>query len=677
MRLALIFMDCHPFGHSRRLIEESLRVCDSNRFCFYIKPEGLGIIPRKLLEGREVIEFKNHLEAIDKANRRGDIDAIVIFDLYDSLIQSLLEIDFCKRIIFYNASTNLLISSEKLKALAHKGYTFLWEHEVACYIFQKYVYSEGLCGILPYPVPFNLEIEVKEKPYDVSFPGSFEERKGASVFLLVLPDLLNARMRLNASILGHERLVGELAKYRGRMNLKEEPDNSQEEFLRDLVSSKVVFFAYDPYEHSFGGSGILRECMFYGVPVVATEGSLLSYYLSKVYGAWVPLSSRIDKGIVFEAINRALQGHEELKEKALKARLKVRAECSSLAFIEKLFRFIEGELENLSFDIPEVILRKAEAFFFFSKANLAWRKHMIEEAELEIDRALSIDSGYWRALFLKSDILSSKAGYKEALECLEIAETNPFISPLNKTYALLKKASVFEKMGKRSYCLDTINRIKGLRSYLSFRGLEELVELASVMDREFLSEIVLESENYLEALRSSCYRIRFILEIIYICLSLGMPIDSYVHKLLKEIDMISPHEEVMFKTDPMRIRNLFDKIFILLAKYNEKGLTKQLLSVFVRLFGKFAMEDPLYIYNLASLYEKIDDLDKAENLFKESLSRNFYNKSGIYFHLGEIALKRGNREEAICYYLLCLKYESNHSLAAKRLNELGVGKYGV
>ncbi|KUK14655.1 MAG: TPR-repeat-containing protein [bacterium 42_11] len=671
MKVAFFFLDCHPFGHSRRLIEESLRLCKEDKFCFYLRPEGVHIVSPRTLSGKEVVTYRNPFLALKELNERKDIDAIVVFDLYESFVESLVKVDFQKEVLFYNASVSLLPFDEKLRLLACKGYTFLWEHEIAHYVFKKHVCPQGVSGVLPYPIPSDIEVNVDDQVFDISFPGSFEERKGASVFLHIIPHLLDAGLELKATLLGHERLIGELAKYRGKVALKEGTDNSQEEFLQELLSSKIVFCAYDPYEHSFAGSGILKECMFYGIPVVATEGCLLSYYLSKFNGAWIPLNNRIDKELICSTVLGAVQIYDKLKEKALEAKPRVKAECSSLVFIKRLLDSIRKKREEeVSLDVPEVILKRAESYFFFSKANISYRRHEFEKAEEELNKALSTDSGYWRALILKSDILSRKGRYEEALSYLELAESNPLISPLNKAHILVKRASLFERIGKKTYCLKTVDELKNWRFYLSSRGLEELLELSSAKDNEIVKEVLNDSTNYLKVLKNKTYKVRFLLEAIYAGLLIGNSVSELVFNLLKEIDFVSFHEEVLFRTDPLRLKNLFNEIFILLAKRDEENIAKLLLTVFTRLYGKFAIEDPLYLYNLASLYEKIGDLDNAERLFKEALSKNFYNEAGIYFHLGEIALKRGNKKEAQEYYHLCLSREPGHGLAGKRLREL-------
>lgn len=674
MKIALFFIEFHPYGHTRRLVEEALRVFTEREFCFFINAGGSGFIEPDLLDRKEVFFFHNVADGIKEIASRKDIDALVLFDTYDNEVARFLDSVPLgqRRVVIYNPSANTVLHVRNLASLVSKGFILLWEHELVCYIFNKYVYSKGLCGLLPFPIPL-FEYDPVEQSYDLLFPGSFEERKGASVFLYILPRMLDKSLKIRASLMGHERFVAELAKYRGKVSLREGFDRSQEDFLKEVVSSRVAFLAYDPYEHSFSGSGILRECMFYGTPVIATQGSWLSYYLERNEGGWLPLENRMDEDVVLKTVEEALYSYDTLKEKALSAMDRVRSESSSLMFKRKILDAIDGMVDEPDFGkLPQDLLRKAESYLWFMKANLAYRRGDKEEAERLLDESFSFDKRYWRALFLKADLLMERGEYEEAINLIESVDCNPLISPANKAMVLIKKAQIFDRMGKISYCIKSFEELKPLTAFVPSRYIEDILKIPLAKDTGVIQKLFLETSDYLKIFNNKAYRIRFLLEMIYMGAVLNVPLDSHMEALLEEIDSLSSEENILLsEIESLRVRAIFNDFCLLLIRKGEMGLVRVLIDCFVRLIQKLNIKDPVYFYNIASLYEKVEELDKAEELFTYLLNREFHNKPGIYFHLGEIALKRGDKKKALDYYSRCLQEESDHSLARRRLMELG------
>ena|GEM_PF-1772661 len=671
MKVALAFMDFYIYGHSRRVIEESLRVFNGRKFCFYLDFRVLPFISKDLLVGKEINLFSSVRECFDELARRRDIDVIVFFDLYRHNMEGIREADLShRRLIIYNASVNLLFFDEEMELVLSKGFVFLLENEVACHIAKKYASNFNRFGFLPFPI--SVSEDFRKPSFDLVFPGSFEERKGASVFLSVLPMLLKRGFRLRATLFGNERFLGELARYRDSISLREEPDRSQEDFVKELTSAKVCPLFYDPYEHSLAGSGILRECMFYGIPVVATEGSWLSYYLERNGGAWVPLDNRIDSHRVFEVIVEALSRYNELKDRALRARERVQAECSSRVFRDKLLKLIEGDnFTSEKLDLPERVVKRAESYLWFMKANIAYRRGKKSEAQEHIDKALSIDPNYWRTLFLKSELLLEQGDYRGALELIEVAETNPLISPTNKAFALVEKAKIFERMGRYSLCIDSLEELRRWRAYLSSRNVEELIKLSSLRETKLLDDILRDSLNYVALLSRKAHKIRFMLEALYVRILKGEPLEDYLDVLLEEIETVSREDPSSAEFESLRVRETFYELCCSFLSMDRQISAKRLLSIFELLCQRLGETNSLYVYSLASLYERLGELDKAYELFKSLLDRGFHVRSGVYFHLGEIAFKKGNKDEAIKFYHLCLKCEPNHSLAKERLYLLG------
>lgn len=681
MKIAFIFLVYHPFGHFRGLFEGILRSFYGDDYYFYINSVHPLMIPAELWKDRNIIYFDNFEGLLRELSFNGDIDAIIIFDLDPKFIDALMKVDFStKRVILYNASVDILTSGDSLSTLLSKGFIFLLEHEVAYHIAKKYVFAEGNWGILPYPVIVERELEASHQSYDFLFPGSFEERKGASVLLMVIPDILKVGLSVRTSLFSfemNELMLLWLVKYEGKVSLKKKPDESQSDFIKELISSRFVFFPYDPYQYSLSGSGILKECMVYGIPVIVTKNSFLSYYLEKNGGSWVPLESRIDKEAIMKTIIGSIEDYDYLKEKALKVRDKIETENSIYYFKNRLLNFIENGVSSANMYLPEALLCRAESYFLYFKASMVYRQGKDEEAEELLDRALAKDHSYWRALFLKSDLLSRKGMYLRAVELIEKAESNPMISPLNRAYALVKKAVLFEKIGRISLCIDALSSIREFYPYFSMRCLDELLEIKSAKETSILADLFSILTNLTSYILPRLYEIRLLLRASYIGLLIDKPINVLFSKLYENVRSLASEDEALLEADYHGIRGAFYNLIVLLVDRGRKEEAEVALDLFVHLFGRFVYKNPLYSYTMASLLEKLGDLDKAERLFYNALAQDFYNKSGIYFHLGEIALRKGDKEEAVKFYRYCLNYEREHSLALKRLKELEVEKNGV
>jgi len=78
------------------------------------------------------------------------------------------------------------------------------------------------------------------------------------------------------------------------------------------------------------------------------------------------------------------------------------------------------------------------------------------------------------------------------------------------------------------------------------------------------------------------------------------------------------------------------------------------------------------IYKTASLYKRLGDFDRAEELFLGLLEKtsHFHTLSGIYFHLGEMAHRREQFSEAAAYFETCIGINPYHAKAGEYLTSL-------
>ena len=77
-------------------------------------------------------------------------------------------------------------------------------------------------------------------------------------------------------------------------------------------------------------------------------------------------------------------------------------------------------------------------------------------------------------------------------------------------------------------------------------------------------------------------------------------------------------------------------------------------------------------YRAASNYKRLGEINEAQSWFKQVLETSEDNKlqGGTYFHLGEMALGNGNRQEAKQFFKKCLQLMPDHKKAVLLLEEL-------
>jgi tetratricopeptide (TPR) repeat protein len=77
-------------------------------------------------------------------------------------------------------------------------------------------------------------------------------------------------------------------------------------------------------------------------------------------------------------------------------------------------------------------------------------------------------------------------------------------------------------------------------------------------------------------------------------------------------------------------------------------------------------------YFLGSMFKRMRNYEQAINYFMKVVNnkKNDYLSGGVFFHLGEIMLKKGDNEKAEKYFKECIKIENNHKKAIKYLKTL-------
>ena len=679
MKIAFLMKRFSLYGHPRLIFNELPRLFGKNAvFYFSQEWERFRSIYCESLKEFFFFNHKDFSNILKKLLKSEKIDVLIAIDIDKEVLENLNRvlsdgrIPLKKRVILYHPGSMFLPNwLEEMVSLAEKGVKFLWEHEVGYLIAMKFLPRESNSGFLQVPISISEKLELTEK-FDISFPGRFEEEKGASVFLKVIPCLSNKKYRIRADLLGRERLLCELAKYHNRIRLRKEIDKVFGVFIRETFSSKLLFLPYDPYHYSLASSGLLKEAMVYGIPVVVTDGCWLSYYLERHNGAGVLLKNRVDVNEIVSVLEEALKSYEDLKEKALRVKGKMREECSSERFKLNLLSMLEGEQQSLGVidsQLPsfENMLRKAESHFWYKFAMGVLPENKMDEAEEYLEKAILCDAFNPRALLLKSCLLVRKGRYSEALSLLERIEEQKLISPSILLQVYIEKAKLFKRVGKSTVCRAILGKIKGNRHFLTFRSITELIKLLEINDKEIIYKLLEDVDFVVGSSLPSIFKLRYAVD--------GMWLSSIIEDRLKFNKYLkafhNQFEGCVLSMDAVETTQIGRAIWGLIESLLKRKWEKEARHVLDCLWGRFELLIPVFLYNLASLYEQIGDLGKSKKIFCKVLDLGERKLcGGVYYHLGEIAMKEGNLKEAERNFKKCLSIIPEHKKARLRLKEI-------
>jgi tetratricopeptide (TPR) repeat protein len=125
------------------------------------------------------------------------------------------------------------------------------------------------------------------------------------------------------------------------------------------------------------------------------------------------------------------------------------------------------------------------------------------------------------------------------------------------------------------------------------------------------------------------------------------------------------NESIRFAAEAVRLSPDFEEaIFTLAVAYSRKGLYKKSIEQYLILL-KRSPDNPTLLSNLGFAYFDDGDLDLAEKMFKEALSKN--SRFGLpYYGLGLVYKFSGKFKEAKKSFHIFLEYEPPQSYWAKR-----------
>ena len=118
-------------------------------------------------------------------------------------------------------------------------------------------------------------------------------------------------------------------------------------------------------------------------------------------------------------------------------------------------------------------------------------------------------------------------------------------------------------------------------------------------------------------------------------------------------------------------------LFSLAKRFAEDGKGEEALAFLrkgIYLSWGIHVNGPLFLYNEASVWESLGELEKAKGIFRivaDHPWRIDALKGGACYHLGCIALREGDKALAKEYLQRCLSFEPNHEGAKRLLIELG------
>lgn len=184
------------------------------------------------------------------------------------------------------------------------------------------------------------------------------------------------------------------------------------------------------------------------------------------------------------------------------------------------------------------------------------------------------------------------------------------------------------------------------------------------LDKYMLGRAVINHANLFKGIKNSNINI------------VNNELDSILH--LYKITFPSKNCENTIKNIANSAINAKTKIvsYLYLAEIEDKlekhKSNKYYISKAIDLLNKSKWNNLLDIYNIASLLKNIGSIENAKKQF-ESIAYNKSNsklKSGACFHLGEIELKKRNKDSALRLFKKSLQYNKEHKKSADYIEEL-------
>jgi glycosyltransferase involved in cell wall biosynthesis len=201
------------------------------------------------------------------------------------------------------------------------------------------VHTTGLCT--PYFIT-PAQALATEKHFDIGLMGEFRPERGSDLMadLMVALDRQRPGMRYVLQLNNPEskdamqqRLAGQ--GFKGRLRVI--PDNRLEpaEFARLIAHVRLMVLPYHPDRYRMRSSGVLSECIAYGVPCVVPDGTWLGdqvqggHSAGLVFGEWTTQA-------IYAATLQALEQLEDLAAVANKKMLPWRQQNCARAMLERL-----------------------------------------------------------------------------------------------------------------------------------------------------------------------------------------------------------------------------------------------------------------------------------------------------------------------------------------------------
>jgi glycosyltransferase involved in cell wall biosynthesis len=178
---------------------------------------------------------------------------------------------------------------------------------------------------------------------NILYVGNMSPYKGHQLLPEIIDVIIQSHPNVRFTVQLHASLESDFATIMEKLQLKHGSRLillngvlSQEEYIKVLKESTLVFMPYHPVYYSFGSSGIFVESAGLGKPIVITRGTFADKVATK-YNLPVVFADDFSGFSYVEAINVAIHNIESLKKRALLSSPHYSEKNSPRNFIREVF----------------------------------------------------------------------------------------------------------------------------------------------------------------------------------------------------------------------------------------------------------------------------------------------------------------------------------------------------
>ena len=416
-----------------------------------------------------------------------------------------------------------------------------------------------------------------------------------------------------------------------------------EKKYKEIINrASFIILPYDSFEYSIRGSGIFEEAVMNGAIPIVPEETWMGYKAKEYISDIICFKDGVKD--IEKTIRRAEKRYDEIISKLEKAREIFTNERRIEYFLKKIVSFPkekykkeDKKLENV-FKKYENIIKKG-IFTYYVKSSLffKWR------GESKI-----ADELYKEAKVYKHFTHSSL--YQWAQEIFEGKKDN-IINLSNLSFpSFWNFKNSFRK----------IKSVKEIICNLHFISIPSILNLINNNFFDNNSLLLLKKKITSLGINRNNKDLKELVDIIDLCIL-----------CIKKSELKNC---IVYLKNNLKTLSLRFVLPFLFNMINDKAIfqNKEELKDLLMELKKIKKKQTIDFYRLGSLLKIVEENKSSKYYFKNFLkkSNNALQKSGAYFHLGEIEYERGNYKKAISYFKKCIKLNPYHKKAMEYLIEL-------